>query len=85
MNNCKSPLKLTWYEEAWQYKVNKPRDQSGEYVDKRVADELLAACEWAKEQFKRLADEGRYPEFMLIQNGGNGIVPIISAIKLANN
>lgn len=91
MNNCKSPLKLTWdeeyriYEEYGIYKVNKTGIQSGEYVDKRVADELLAACEWAKEQFKRLADDGRYPEFMLTQNGGNGIMPIISAIKLANN
>jgi hypothetical protein len=30
-----------------------------------------------------LADEGRYPEFMLSQNGGEGVMPLVNAIKLA--
>jgi hypothetical protein len=42
-NNCKNPLRLRWKEVEWQYKVNKPLDQSGEYVDKHIADELLNA------------------------------------------
>ena len=84
MNNCKEPLKLTYSPQLFVgYKVSKPNDQTGEYVDKKVADELLAACEWAKEQFKKLADEGRYPEFMLSQNGGEGVMPLVNAIKLA--
>ena len=32
-NNCKSPLKLSWTDN--QYKVNKPLDQCGLYVDKK--------------------------------------------------
>lgn len=71
------------YDSALGYKVSKSNDQTGEYVDKKVADELLAACKWAKEQFKKLADEGCYPEFMLSQNGGEGIMPLINAINLA--
>jgi len=43
INNCTSPLKLIWKESEWQYKVNKPLDQSGEYVDKKVADAMLHA------------------------------------------
>jgi len=43
INNCTSPLKLNWKESEWQYKVNKPLDQSGEYVDKKVADAMLHA------------------------------------------
>lgn len=39
MNTCKAPLKLTWNGEM--YKVNKPNDHSGEYVDKALADRLL--------------------------------------------
>jgi len=46
-------------------------------------DELLEAAQWAVKQFKRLADEGRYPEFMLSQNGGEGIMPLVNAIKKA--
>lgn len=84
MNNCKDPLKLTYSQQLFVgYQVSKPNDQTGEYVDKKVADELLSACEWAKEQFKKLADEGRYPESMLSQNGGEGIMPLVNAIKLA--
>lgn len=48
-----------------------------------AAPDLLAACNWAVNQFKRLADEGRYPEFMMSQNGGEGCMPIVSAIKKA--
>lgn len=40
-NNCTNPLKLTWKESEWKYKVNKPLNQSGEYVDKSIADALL--------------------------------------------
>lgn len=40
-NNCTTPLKLTWDSVSNQYKVNKPDDQSGEYVDKSVANDLL--------------------------------------------
>ncbi len=69
MNNCKEPLKLTYSPQL--------------FVGYKVADELLAACEWAKEQFKKLADEGRYPEFMLSQNGGEGVMPLVNAIKIA--
>lgn len=85
MNNCKNPLKLTYSPQLLVgYKVSKPNDQTGEYVDKKVADELLSACEWAKAQFKRLADDGNYPEFMLSQNGGQGVMPIVNAIKIAS-
>jgi len=83
MNNCKTPLKLTTPETFEGYKVNKPNDQTGEYVDKEIADELLEACQWAIEQFKRLADEGHYPEFMLQQNGGEGVMPLVKAINNA--
>ncbi len=30
-----------------------------------AAPEFLEACKWALEQFKRLGDEGHYPQFML--------------------
>lgn len=43
INNCTSPLKLNWKESEYQYKVNKPFNQSGEYVDKKVADAMLNA------------------------------------------
>jgi hypothetical protein len=39
MNTINNPLILKWREE--QYKVNKPADQSGEYIDKALADEML--------------------------------------------
>ncbi len=39
-NNTSSPLKLRWDDLTSQYKVNKPNDQSGEYVDKKIADEM---------------------------------------------
>lgn len=40
-NTCFSPLILRWTN--GEYRVNKPQDQSGEYVDKAIADELLGA------------------------------------------
>ena len=52
MNNCKNPLKLTWHEEVNQYKVNKPEDQSGLYVDKAIADLLLAALQNLKARYQ---------------------------------
>lgn len=48
-----------------------------------AAPEMLEALIWAKEQFKRLADEGKYPEFMLSKNGGQGVQPIVNAIHKA--
>lgn len=48
-----------------------------------AAPELLAACEWAVEQFKKLADDGKYPEHLLAQNGGSGYLPLVLAIKKA--
>jgi hypothetical protein len=43
MNTINNPLILKWREE--QYKVNKPEDQSGEYVDKALAEEMLEILE----------------------------------------
>ena len=49
MNTIKDPLILTWgssdpiFDEA--YSVNKPGEQSGEYVDKALAEEMLEALE----------------------------------------
>jgi len=49
MNNCRTPLQLKWDADTNQYKVNKPesfqnhKDQSGLYVSKKVADDLLIA------------------------------------------
>ena len=48
-----------------------------------AAPELLRACIWALEQFKKLSDEGKYPEFMLEQNGGEGVMPLVRAINNA--
>lgn len=54
MNNCNSPLKLRWDEITSQYKVNKPLDQSGEYVDKEIAVELQDALVELIKQFKKV-------------------------------
>lgn len=51
--------------------------------DKTAYADLAEACNWALEQFKRLADEGRYPEFMLSNNGGEGVMPLVNALKKA--
>lgn len=48
-----------------------------------AAPDMLEALIWARDQFKKLADMGRYPEFMLSENGGEGIMPIINAINKA--
>lgn len=40
-NTITSPLTLRWDDVTSQYKVSKPNDQSGEYVDKKIADELV--------------------------------------------
>lgn len=50
-----------------------------------AAPDMLEALIWAKDQFKKLSDEGRYPEFMLAKNGGEGIMPLIKAINKATN
>lgn len=47
------------------------------------APELLDACNWALQQFKRLSEEGKYPEHLLAENGGNGFMPLITVIKKA--
>lgn len=66
-----------------QVKTSDEDFQNGKYVDKKIADELLVACEWAREVFLRLTDEGLYPKFLLAENGGEGIMPLVNAIKLA--
>jgi hypothetical protein len=46
MNNCKTPLELTWNDGAGSnktYKVNRTENQTGLYVSKKVADDLLTA------------------------------------------
>ena len=67
-----------------EYTVNKPNvsaDGEIELVSKEVAQELLNACKWAKGVIERLANEGRYPEFLLTEKGGNGIMPLVDAIN----
>lgn len=46
VNSCSSPLTLTRHETEL-YKANKLLDQSGEYVDKKIADEMKEALEYA--------------------------------------
>ena len=48
-----------------------------------AAPDLLEACIWAVDQFKILADKGLYPEHLLTENGGNGVMPLVNAIKKA--
>lgn len=48
-----------------------------------AAPDLLAACQWALEQFKILADKGLYPEHLLQENGGEGMMPLVKAINKA--
>lgn len=55
MNNCKSPLKLTFSPQLFVgYKVNKPNIETCELVDKEIADELLKALQ----ELLPLADDG---------------------------
>lgn len=65
----------------WVKKRNEINDS--ECLKEQISEDLLSACIWAAEQFKILADAGRYPEHLLAQNGGNGIMPLISAINKA--
>lgn len=57
-NNCKYPLKLSWTN---CYKVNKPLDQSGLYVDKQIADDLLNALIDLKERCEKNDPEFNLP------------------------
>ncbi len=82
-NDCTTPLILTWNQESENYKINKPLDQSGEYVSKKVADELLEACVWARKVIQQLANEGAYPKSLMAENGGNGVMPLRNAIITA--
>lgn len=41
MNTINDPLKLTFNQSQFEYKVNKPNEQSGEYVDRQIAVDLL--------------------------------------------
>lgn len=41
MNTINDPLKLTFNQSQFEYKVNKPEEQSGEYVDRSIALQLL--------------------------------------------
>ncbi len=45
--------------------------------------ELLAACIWAKDVLKKLSEAGRYPEFLLSENGGEGFSVLTNAINKA--
>lgn len=49
-NTCANPLKLSWNDTVFQYKVNKPQDQSGQYVDKAIADALLKELQELKDR-----------------------------------
>lgn len=66
--------------------VNHSINQDESFANAKLisaAPDLLDACLWAIEQFKRLSDEGNYPEFMLLKNGGQGVMPLVKAIKRA--
>ena len=45
MNTINNPLILTFHIGRSQYVVNKPNDQSGEYIDKALAEEMLQMLE----------------------------------------
>lgn len=79
-NNITNPLNLTF---DGAYKVNKPGEQSGYYVELKVANDLLEACNWAYNQFKQLANEGKYPAHLMAENGGEGFMPLIRAMDAA--
>lgn len=61
MNNCKNPLKLKWNNTINQYVVTKPGDQSGYYVDKMYADDLLRALVNLKERCEKNDPEFNLP------------------------
>jgi hypothetical protein len=45
--------------------------------------ELVEALEECQSVFKRLADEGNYPHFMMQENGGEGFLFITKALNNA--
>jgi hypothetical protein len=62
-NTCENPLKLTYSKQFLVgYKVNKPSDQSGEYVDKKIADDLLKALINLRERCTKHDSEFNMPE-----------------------
>jgi len=69
--------------DLWSHKLDATEFENSQL--KKQVEILKNACEWSKEQFKKLADEGRYPEFMLSQNGGEGIMPLVNAINLVTD
>lgn len=49
-----------------------------------AAPDLLEACKWAMDQFKRMiSSTGIYPENLTQENGGDGFVRIVNAINKA--
>lgn len=48
MNNLKLPLKILKTKGIQRYDVNKPQDQSGEYVDMEIALTMLDALQQAR-------------------------------------
>lgn len=45
-------------------------------------DEIKAALQYAINVFREGADEGLYPKYALIENGGDGIMPLLKAIRI---
>ena len=58
-NNCTSPIHLRWDYDSNQYKVNKPLDQSGNYVDLSVADQMLFALRSIRDAGNITVDQRR--------------------------
>lgn len=58
---------------------------NAEYIIKACNNHyaLLEALKEAKEIIRKLADQGRYPDFLLQKNGGKGIQFMTDAIKQA--
>jgi hypothetical protein len=48
-----------------------------------ASPELLDACIKSLEVFKQLADAGRYPEPLMAENGGEGLMFLTKAIEKA--
>jgi hypothetical protein len=71
LNNCKHPLQLSWTD---QYKVNKPLDQSGLYVDKQIADDLLNALINLKDRCEKNDPEFNLPMVNDAINNAHGII-----------
>lgn len=66
-------------------------DHNGYPREQRLADahliaaapDLLEACERALSIFKQLAEVGKYPEMLLQENGGEGLMFLETAISNA--